>query len=231
MRLFFGVFKQQINTSKTAAVSMAAALISFGMMLETGEAQTVPVRDVMATEPVNSAIATNPHNDAIGLKPAGDAIAPKPVKSALATNPDNDSTSSKPVSEATPTKPASDAVATKPISDAVAAKQAVAIRRAKLAEHWQEWRYCLAPSQAEHKIYLSTAIPTSKIVGGSDAAFDRMLNTAGIFHDEVQCPRAPNKPTLLFRQRYAIKLNEENGNAVITINWEPDVDSVIADKR
>ena len=125
---------------------------------------------------------------------------------------------------ATPTKPASDAVATKPISDAVAAKQAVAIRRAKLAEHWQEWRYCLAPSQAEHKIYLSTAIPTSKIVGGSDAAFDRMLNTAGIFHDEVQCPRAPNKPTLLSRQRYAIRLNEEIGNAVSTLNWEPDFD-------
>ena len=94
----------------------------------------------------------------------------------------------------------------------------------RLAYEWQDWQYCLAPSLAEHKIYLSAPIPVSGIAASADAAFHEMLNKAGISHDEVQCPKAPNKRTLLFRQRYAIRLNEEIGNATINLNWEPHVD-------
>jgi hypothetical protein len=99
------------------------------------------------------------------------------------------------------------------------------ISQTTLASEWQDWQYCLAPSHAEHKIYLSEPIPMSSFVGGiAGAVFHQMLNKAGIPHDEVQCPKAPNKRTLLFRQRYAIRLNKEIGNATITLNWKPDVD-------
>jgi predicted transglutaminase-like cysteine proteinase len=123
-----------------------------------------------------------------------------------------------------PTTVVGAAITIRPVGDALTTKKVTPIPRTTLVSEWQDWQYCLAPSHAEHKIYLSAPIPASGIELGADAAFDRMLNKAGIPHDEVQCPKAPNKRTLLFRQRYAIRLNEEIGNATITLNWKPNVD-------
>ena len=128
--------------------------------------------------------------------------------------------STKPVGDVFPTR-AGDAIASTPINNAIATKKAGAIAEMTSADDWQEWLYCLAPSHVEHKIYLSTPIPLIGIVGSADAVFDRMLNEAGLPHDEVQCPGAANKPTSLFRQKYAIRLNQEIGNAIITVNWQP----------
>ncbi len=91
------------------------------------------------------------------------------------------------------------------VSAAERAKERAAIQRAKLIEDRQEWQYCLAPLYAEHKMYLSTPIPSSAISDSADVTFDRTLKKNNIAHDEVQCPRAPNRPTLLFRRRYAIR--------------------------
>ena len=134
----------------------------------------------------------------------------------------DDGLATKPVGDIFPTQ-VDDAIATRPVRNAIATKKAGAVLQTTLADDWQDWLYCLAPSNAEHKIYLSAPIPLG-IVGSADAAFDRMLNKAGLPHDTVQCPRAANKPTLLFRQKYAIRLNQEMGNAIITLNWEPNVD-------
>jgi len=134
-----------------------------------------------------------------------------------------DAVATKPVGDVFPTQ-AGNAIATRPISYTIASKKAGAIRQTTLADDWQDWLYCLAPSHAEHKIYLSTPIPVTGIVGSADAAFDQMLSEARIPHDAVQCPMAANKPTLVFRRKYAIRLNTEIGNAVVTLNWKPDVD-------
>jgi hypothetical protein len=107
-----------------------------------------------------------------------------------------------------------------PVSAGERAREIAAIRRAKLVEDRQEWRYCLASSYAERKVYLSTPIPSSAISESAEAAFDRTLKKDNIAHDEVQCPRAPNRPTLLFRQRYAVRWNQENGNTVVTFKWQ-----------
>jgi hypothetical protein len=61
------------------------------------------------------------------------------------------------------------------------------------------------------------------IAGSADAAFGLMLNKAGLLYDEVQCPRAANKPTLLFRQKYTIKFNEEIAKVIIPVNWESGI--------
>ncbi len=137
-----------------------------------------------------------------------------------------DAVATKPVGDVFPvfSVQAGDAIATKPISYTIVSKKAGAIRQTTLADDWQDWLYCLAPSHVEHTIYLSAPIPVIGIVGSADATFDRMLNKAGLPHDAVQCPRASNKPTLLFRQKYAIRLNTEIGNAVITLSWESDAD-------
>ncbi len=194
---------------------------------------TEPVGDAITTKPVGIASATKIVSDAVLAKPVGEAIAIKSVDDAIADKPGSDGIVTKPASNANATKPAGGSIATKPVddaiankpgSDAIATKKAVPIPQTTQVNEWQDWQYCLAPSLAEHKVYLSPPIPMIGILGRADAAFHEMLNTAGIPHDEVQCPKAPNKRTLLFRQRHAIRLNEEVGNATVTLNWKPDVD-------
>jgi hypothetical protein len=111
-----------------------------------------------------------------------------------------------------------------PVSAGERAKELAASRRAKLIEDRQEWRYCLAPSYAERKVYLSTPIPSSAISESAEAVFDRTLKKDNIAHDEVQCPRASNRPTLLFRQRYAVRWNQENGNTIVTFEWQAPIE-------
>jgi hypothetical protein len=111
-----------------------------------------------------------------------------------------------------------------PVSAVERAKEIAAIRRAKLIEDRQEWRYCLAPSYAEHTVYLSAPIPSNAIAESAEAVFERTLKNENIAHDEVQCPKAPNRPTLLFRQRYAVRWNQENGNTIVTFKWQPDIE-------
>ena len=142
----------------------------------------------------------------------------------IVTKPINDAIATKPINDAIATKPINDAIVTKPTNYPIAIKKAAPNPETTLASEWQDWQFCLAPSHAEHKIYLSAPIPMSGIVKGADIAFHQMLEKAGIPHDEVQCPKAPNKRTLLFRKRYAIRLNEEIGNAPIALNWEPSFD-------
>ena len=110
------------------------------------------------------------------------------------------------------------------ISAGERAREIAAIRRAKLIEDRQEWRYCLAPSFAERKVYLSSPIPSSAISESAEAVFERTLKKENVAHDEVQCPRAPNRPTLLFRQRYAVRWNQDNGTTVVTLPWRPDIE-------
>jgi hypothetical protein len=183
-------------------------------------------RGTLASDPPSDASA--PKLEANGTKPGGDAAAFR--TNGDANGPANsDRHATTPLSNAGDPKPggavvitpARDDHITKPANAADQVRNAALIR-SKLVEDWHEWRYCLAPAQAEHRMYMSNPISAGDIMISADDAFDRLLKKAGIRHDEVQCPRAPNKPTLLFRQRYAVKWNQELGNTIIPINWEPD---------
>jgi hypothetical protein len=166
-------------------------------------------------EPSGNAMATEPKDPAV----INQEIAP-PIAPNLFGNPaagiSNSEAATNPAAEqqTTPT----------PVSAGERAKEIAAIRRAKMIEDRQEWRYCLAPSYAERKVYLSTPIPSSAISESAEAAFDRTLKKENIAHDEVQCPRAPNRPTLLFRQRYAVRWNQENGNTIVTFKWQAHIE-------
>jgi hypothetical protein len=80
-----------------------------------------------------------------------------------------------------------------------------------------DWQYCLAPSREGHKIYMSPAFPTRSSVGDTDGAFGSMLDREGLPHDDVQCPRAGDANSIAAMQQYAIKLNQQNGNAIVRL--------------
>jgi hypothetical protein len=44
-----------------------------------------------------------------------------------------------------------------------------------------------------------------------------MLDREGLPHDDVQCPRAGDANSIAAMQQYAIKLNQQNGNAIVRL--------------
>jgi hypothetical protein len=78
-----------------------------------------------------------------------------------------------------------------------------------------EWQYCLAPSHAEHKIYMSPAFPVRGSLDEAGSAFELMLDQAGLQHDVVQCPRADDEQSILSMQQYAISFNRQSGNTIV----------------
>jgi hypothetical protein len=181
--------------------------------------------DLMPNKPIDDGLATKPVSDHSATKRDDSSIASEPSGGAMAIRPRGEPIGIKPAGGSITSEPIGDAIAAKLGSDAVAIKKPATIsRQTTLVNEWQDWQYCLAPSYAEHKIYLSRPVPMIGILGRADAPFHEMLSKAGITHDEVQCPKAPNKRTLLFRQRYAIRLNEEIGNTIVILNWEPEID-------
>ncbi len=83
-----------------------------------------------------------------------------------------------------------------------------------------DWQYCLAPSHAEHKVYISATFPILGAVGDADSAFERTLDKAGLHHDDVQCPRADDERSIAMMLQYAIRFNQENGNTIIHLPLE-----------
>jgi len=94
----------------------------------------------------------------------------------------------------------------------------VALPQIALASDWQ---YCLAPSHSENKIYVSTPFPAGVILNSAETAFDRMLSQARLRHDEVQCPRADDEPSISIMRQQAFDFNREAGNTIINFSWQP----------
>jgi hypothetical protein len=85
-----------------------------------------------------------------------------------------------------------------------------------------EWRYCLAPSQAEHRIYLTTPFSGQTDTANAEDAFARVLRASGYSHDDVQCPRTDSEAASLEMQQHAIALNKMRGNEIVELHWPPD---------
>jgi hypothetical protein len=85
-----------------------------------------------------------------------------------------------------------------------------------------EWRYCLALSREEHRVYMSTPFPTSATMAAVEAAFDRTLTLSRLRHDEVQCPRSDNEQSALIMQQQASRYNRSrDGSEITNLNWKP----------
>ena len=83
-----------------------------------------------------------------------------------------------------------------------------------------DWQYCLAPSQAEHKIYMTGAFPVRGSLDDADNDFEQMLDQAGLRHDVVQCPRADDERSIVAMEQYAITFNQESGNIIVHLPLE-----------
>jgi len=87
--------------------------------------------------------------------------------------------------------------------------------------HAQDWRYCLAPLHAEHKIYISAPFFTAKSMERLQDEFASALSRAGLRHGAVQCPRGDEQSIAVMRLQ-AARFNRESGNAVVEFDrWAP----------
>jgi hypothetical protein len=87
--------------------------------------------------------------------------------------------------------------------------------------HADEWRYCLAPLHAEHKVYISAPFFTAKSMERLQDEFASALARAGLRHGAVQCPRGDQQSISLMRLQ-AARFNRESGNAVVEFDrWNP----------
>ena len=83
------------------------------------------------------------------------------------------------------------------------------------------WQYCLAPSYAENKVYISSPFPKSASLNSTETAFAKMLFQTKIQHDAIQCPNGKDEPSVSSLREHAISFNHELGNTIITLNWKP----------
>ena len=84
-----------------------------------------------------------------------------------------------------------------------------------------EWRYCLAPSEDEHKVYFSGAFATSADAWSTDHSFELVLAQAALRYDDVQCPRADDERSIQIMRRDAVSFNQTAGNQIVNLNWKP----------
>ena len=84
-----------------------------------------------------------------------------------------------------------------------------------------DWRYCLAPLHAEHKVYVSAAFPTAKSMERLQDEFGNALTHAGMRHGAVQCPRGDEQSIQIMRMQ-ATRFNRDSGNTVVEFDrWNP----------
>jgi hypothetical protein len=84
-----------------------------------------------------------------------------------------------------------------------------------------DWRYCLAPSHAERKVYISPPFPAMVSMDNAESQFGRRLAASGLRFDDVQCPRSDDETGALTMQQHAIVINRELGNQIINVRWKP----------
>jgi hypothetical protein len=82
------------------------------------------------------------------------------------------------------------------------------------------WGYCVAPADAQNRIYISKPFP----LGPADAAepgFDTALTEHRLAHDAVACARAENEAAAVIMRQHAIDVNRQWGREVVDRPWRP----------
>ncbi|HEY6259500.1 MAG TPA: hypothetical protein VIY51_27285 [Xanthobacteraceae bacterium] len=84
-----------------------------------------------------------------------------------------------------------------------------------------EWRFCIAPANQEHRIYMTapflTAVPMEAMEGGFHQALDRSSHR----HDSVQCPTGPSEQAVRAMRQHADDFNRQLGTEVVPVDWKP----------
>lgn len=83
-----------------------------------------------------------------------------------------------------------------------------------------EWSYCVAPSDAQNRIYISPPFPV-RVSGTDEPGFGDALTGKHLRHDAVDCARAENEAAAIIMRQHAIAVNRDWGREVITVPWRP----------
>ena len=84
-----------------------------------------------------------------------------------------------------------------------------------------EWRFCIAPSYQERKIYMTAPFPTTTPMEVIEDGFHRVLDRSGRRHDSVQCPTGANEQAVRAMRQHADDFNRQLGNEVVPVDWKP----------
>jgi hypothetical protein len=84
-----------------------------------------------------------------------------------------------------------------------------------------QWHFCIAPSDQEHRIYMTAAFPASIAMEAMESAFHLVLERAGRRHDSVQCPTGADEQAVRAMRQHAQEFNRQMGIEVIPIDWKP----------
>jgi hypothetical protein len=84
-----------------------------------------------------------------------------------------------------------------------------------------EWRFCIAPSNQEHKIYVTAPTLTGATMEALENGFHAALDRSGRRHDNVQCPTGATEQSVRVMRQHADEFNRQMGNEVIVIDWKP----------
>ncbi|MEJ2624179.1 MAG: hypothetical protein P8Z80_06470 [Pseudolabrys sp.] len=79
------------------------------------------------------------------------------------------------------------------------------------------WQYCLAPSFADSKFYVSTPFPARDPLSDTERAYVRVLSRAGLRYSDVQCPAAEGRRRIADMRRHALNLNRELGMSIVPL--------------
>jgi|SRR5579862_5516228 len=84
-----------------------------------------------------------------------------------------------------------------------------------------EWRFCIAPSNQERKIYMTTTFLGVLPMEAIEGAFHQALERAGRRHDSVQCPTGADEQAVRAMRLHADEFNRQLGIEVIPVDWRP----------
>jgi hypothetical protein len=84
-----------------------------------------------------------------------------------------------------------------------------------------EWRFCIAPSNQEHRIYVAGPFLTAAPMETMESGFHQILDRSGRRHDSVQCPTGPNEQAVRVMRQHADEFNRQMGNEVVPVDWKP----------
>ena len=83
-----------------------------------------------------------------------------------------------------------------------------------------EWGYCVAPSDAQNRIYVSKPFPI-RVQGADEPGFDSALTEHHLAHDTVECARAENEAAAIIMRQHTIDVNRQWRRQVIDVPWRP----------
>jgi hypothetical protein len=84
-----------------------------------------------------------------------------------------------------------------------------------------EWRFCIAPSPQERKIYMTAPFPAAIPMEAMESGFHQVLERSGRRHESVQCPTGPNEQAVRAMRQHADDFNRQMGTEVVPVDWRP----------